>query len=222
MIEFAPFRDIALTNKNEFLVSKLEFDATRFFPNIFKNIEMFEYRTIQDLERNNLIITPNGEIVRTVNGKDIKLGNAMTDSISKFLKERDIKMIRTLVAYDDREIKEEIVNFIEKIDDVQIVGTATDGEETYRKIVDLKPEMVFTKFDLDKMDGLEIIKKSKENMDKIPVFNIISDKILDSKVKEMLEVAGMNLNALIDENEEMETRVKTILKEYKEFKSTEL
>lgn len=200
----------------------MEFDTTRFFPNIFKNIDMFEYRTVQDLERNNLIITPDGKIVKTVRGKDIELGNAITDSVNEFLKEKDVKMIRTLVAYDNKEIKEEIVNLIEKIDDVQIVGTATDGEETYRKIVDLKPEMVFTKFNLEKMDGLEIIRKSKENMTEIPIFNIISDKILDSEVKEMAEIAGTNLNALIDENEEIEARVKSILKEYKEFKKTEL
>ena len=94
--------------------------------------------------------------------------------------------IRTLVAYDDKDFKEEIINVLESIDGVEVVGTAEDGEETYNKIVSLKPEMVFAKFDLDKMDGLEIIKKSKENLETTPIFNIISDRILGNDLEEMI------------------------------------
>ena len=127
--------------------------------------------------------------------------------------------IRTLIAYDDKEFKEEIVNLIKNIEDAEIVGTAEDGEETYEKIVSLKPEMVFAKFDLKKMDGLEIIKKSKENLNKTPIFNIISNRNLGENLEEMVKIAGSNLNALIQEEEPLESRVKAIYKDYIEFKN---
>ena len=127
--------------------------------------------------------------------------------------------IRTLIAYDDKEFKEEIVNLIKNIEDAEIVGTAEDGEETYKKIVSLKPEMVFAKFDLKKMDGLEIIKKSKENLNKTPIFNIISNRNLGENLEEMVKIAGSNLNALIQEEEPLESRVKAIYKDYIEFKN---
>lgn len=127
--------------------------------------------------------------------------------------------IRTLVAYDDKDFKEEIINVLKSIDGVEVVGTAEDGEETYNKIVSLRPEMVFAKFDLDKMDGLEIIKKSKENLETTPIFNIISDRMLGNDLEEMIKIAGKNLNALINEEEHLETRVKSIFDDYKELKN---
>lgn len=224
LIEFSPFREKAKINEEEFKISKLDFNKTRFLANSYKNIRHFEYRTTEELEKNNLIIVPNGDILKTINGKDIKLGNALYNNITSFmdiLEKRNDNMnkIRTLIAYDDKEFKEEIVNLIKNIEDAEIVGTAEDGEETYKKIVSLKPEMVFAKFDLKKMDGLEIIKKSKENLNKTPIFNIISNRNLGENLEEMVKIAGSNLNALIQEEEPLESRVKAIYKDYIEFKN---
>ena len=52
--------------------------------------------------------------------------------------------IRILVAHDDKTIKEKIVDSIKNLEYVEIVGTTTHGDETYNKIINLKPEMVFT------------------------------------------------------------------------------
>lgn len=224
LIEFSPFRETAKKNEEEFKISRFDFEKTRILSSHYKNIRNFEFRTTKELEQNNLIIIPNGDIVKTINGQDIKLGNALYNNVSNYIdnmerRNSNMNKIRTLIAYDDKDFKEEIINLIKGIDGAEIVGTAGDGEETYQKIVDLKPEMVFAKFDLEKMDGLEIIKKSKENLESSPIFNIISDRALGNDLEEMVKIAGKNLNALINEDDHLESRVKSIYKDYIELKN---
>ena len=125
--------------------------------------------------------------------------------------------IRTLIAHDDKEFKDRMVNLIENIDGTQIVGITEDGNETLKKIIELRPEMIFVKFDLKNMNGLEIIKNVKEKLYNIPIFNIISDKLIDNDLKEMIKIAGKNVNALIQEDEPIEKRIKAIYKEYREY-----
>lgn len=125
--------------------------------------------------------------------------------------------IRTLIAHNDEVIKNEIVNSIKNLDFVEIVGTARCGTETYEKIVNLKPEMVFTKYDLDNMNGLEIMKKSKEELDKnsVPLFNLIVDNINENELQYVVEIMGNKLNALV--REPYNERVINILKDYNEY-----
>ena len=60
-----------------------------------------------------------------------------------------MKKIRTLIAHNDVNITNDIVKAIENLEYVDIVGTANDGKETYNKIIDLKPEMVFAKYNME-------------------------------------------------------------------------
>lgn len=106
--------------------------------------------------------------------------------------------IRTLIAHNDEIIKNEIVDSIKDIEFVEIVGTANCGKETYEKIINLKPEMVFTEYDFDNMNGLEIMEKSKEVLkNDMPIFNMIVDDIADNELIKMIEVSKNNLNALV-------------------------
>ena len=92
-----------------------------------------------------------------------------------------MKKIRTLIAHNDVNITNDIVKAIENLEYVDIVGTAKDGKETYNKIIDLKPEMVFAKYNMENMNGFEIAKSSKEKLENnVPIFNMI----IDNNVKE--------------------------------------
>ena len=125
--------------------------------------------------------------------------------------------IRTLIAHDNKDFKDKIVNLIKTIDDTQIVGITEDGMETYEKIIELMPEMVFIKFDLKNMNGLEIIRGVNEKLKNLPIFNIISDRNLDNDLKEMIKIARTNVNSLIQEDEPIEKRIKSIYEEYIEY-----
>ena len=88
-----------------------------------------------------------------------------------------MEKIRILIAHNDESVKNNIVNNIKNLNYAEVVGTASNGKETYTKIIDLKPEVVFAKIDMDNMSSLEIIRKSKEDLkDNVPVFNFITNK----------------------------------------------
>ena len=122
--------------------------------------------------------------------------------------------IKTLIAHDDIKITNDIIDSIKDLDYVEIVGTAVNGKETYNQIVNLKPDIVFTKYNMGEMNSIEIMKLSKEKLDNnIPIFNIIGDEIPDNELKEAIDIVGKKLNALI--KEPYEDRITDILNDYK-------
>ena len=88
-----------------------------------------------------------------------------------------MRKIRTLIAHNDENVTNNLLNTMKGLDYVEVVGTANTGNETYNKIVELKPEMVFAKIDMENMSSMEIIKKSKEDLkENVPIFNLITNK----------------------------------------------
>lgn len=128
--------------------------------------------------------------------------------------------IKTLIAHNDINITNNIINAIKNLDYVEIVGATISGEETYNKIVELKPEMVFAKFDMEDMNGFEIVKKSKEKLDSnIPVFNIFAEEMPRNEIERIYNIAGQKFNAIISE-EQYQSEVPFILEQYKDYKES--
>ena len=130
--------------------------------------------------------------------------------------------IRTLIAHNDQNVTNNILNTMKNLDYVEVVGTANNGKEAYNKIVELKPEVVFAKIDMEHMNGIEIIKKSKEDLkDNVPIFNFITAKnVSDEYMKEAYNIIGRNLNSFVTEpvnNKEIDN----IMKNYKQFKENQ-
>lgn len=125
--------------------------------------------------------------------------------------------IRTIVAYDDDAVKNEIVDILDKRKDVEIVAVAKSPEDTYKQIIELKPEMVFSKYDFGtNMNGLDIIKKSKEALNNdIPVFNMIASDIPKEDYLEAKSIIGNKMNTIIRENTEL--RYNGIIEDYKDY-----
>lgn len=125
--------------------------------------------------------------------------------------------IRTIIAYDEEVVKNEIVDILSKRNDVEIVAVAKSAEDTYNKIIELKPEMVFTKYDFgSEMKGIDIIKKSKQTLDnKVPVFNMIATDIPKDEYLEAKNVIGEKMNTII--REQTEIRYNEILDDYRKY-----
>lgn len=125
--------------------------------------------------------------------------------------------IRTVVGYNDEKVKNEIVNILNTINDVEVVAVAENAEDTCNKIIELKPEMVFTKFDFGTgMNGFDIIKKAKEELnDDVPVFNIIAKEVPKEEYLEAKREIGDKMNTII--REQTETRYNEIIEDYKEY-----
>ena len=131
-----------------------------------------------------------------------------------------MKKIRTLIAHNDVNITNDIVKAIENLEYVDIVGTAKDGKETYNKIIDLKPEMVFAKYNMENMNGIEIAKSSKEKLENnVPIFNMIIDNnVKEEEIDKVYDMIGNKLNSLI--TEPISNNIVNIINDYKEYKNS--
>ncbi len=127
--------------------------------------------------------------------------------------------IRTLIAHNDTDITNDIIKAVNNLEYVDIVGIAKDGQETYNKIVDLKPEIVFTKYNMENMNGFEIAKSSKEKLENnIPIFNMIIDNnIKEDEIDKIYGIIGDKLNSLIIEP--IGDSIVNVMNDYKEYKN---
>lgn len=220
--KFMPLRETAERNKDEFAITDAEFEQTKNVFRHFGNIGETDFRQEKDMEDKYTLLIANGDIIKTEHGVDVKKGNALYQNPVEFmyeLEENRMKKIKILIAHNNEEIRNKIANKIKGLDYVELVGTTADGKETYNKIIESKPEVVFAKMNLDNMDSMEIMRKSKESLkDNVPIFNIItSDNVSDEYMKTAYNLMGRNLNTFVSEPiNNME--IDNIMQGYKELK----
>ncbi len=81
-------------------------------------------------------------------------------------------MIKVLIADDETLVRAGIKAVIPwEENGFEVVGEAWDGEDAYCKILSLKPDILITDIKMPKMDGIELLKRLKE--EKIPVKSVI-------------------------------------------------
>ena len=220
--KFMPLRETAEKNKDEFAITDAEFEKTKNVFRNFGNIGETDFRQEKDMEDKYTLLIANGDIIKTEHGVDVKKGNALYQNPVEFmyeLEENRMKKIKILIAHNNEEIRNKIADTIKGLDYVELVDTAADGKETYNKIIESKPEMVFAKMNLDNMDSMEIMRKSKESLkENVPIFNIItSDNVSDEYMKTAYNLMGRNLNTFVSEPiNNME--IDNIMQGYKELK----
>lgn len=219
-LKFMPIRERAEKNEKLFEIEEKELENSVKRLRKFENIKTVEYKKQSEFEKS-IVIVPNADIIQTQNGKDYYFGNALKEEIIDFDKIYSNGKIRTLIAHNDINITNKIVDAIKKLDFVDIVGTAKDGTETYHKIVDLKPEMIFTKYAMDNMNGLDLVKSSKEKLENnIPIFNMIIDnKVQENEIDEMYDIIGRKLNSVISSSDNISNSVVDIINQYNDYKN---
>lgn len=224
LYQFMPLRESAEKNREIFEITNFEFDnVLRKVYEKYENISSVTFKKQEDLEKNILILA-NGDIIKTENGIDFLLGDAINDNVVKYIDEyinmngdSIMKKIRALIAYDDDKTKDEIVNILKGIEDVEIVATTKNPEDTYNKIIEFKPEMVFSKYDFGtNMNGLDIIKQSKKALNEnVPAFNFIALDIPKEEYLEAKKIIGDKMNTVI--REQTQIRYVGIIDSYKEY-----
>lgn len=219
-LKFMPIRERAEKNEKLFEIEEKELENSVKRLRKFENIKTVEYKKQSEFEKS-IVIVPNADIIQTQNGKDHYFGNALKEEIIDFDKIYSNGKIRTLIAHNDINITNKIVDAIKKLDFVDIVGTAKDGTETYHKIVDLKPEMIFIKYAMDNMNGLDLVKSSKEKLENnIPIFNMIIDnKVQENEIDEMYDIIGRKLNSVISSSDNISNSVVDIINQYNDYKN---
>lgn len=217
-LKFMPIREKSLENRNLFEITESELESKIKELPTFENIKIVQYKKQSEFEKS-MVVLPNADIIQTQNGKDKYFGNALQEEKLDFIKDDiddNTQKIRIIVAHNDDDIRISIVNSISSLDYTNVVGVACDGIDAYNKIVNLKPEVVFSKYNYSNMTGLELIRKTKEILkDDFPSFNTIGE-IPDNELMEAINITDNKLNACV--REPYDGTAKDIIEAYKEYK----
>ena len=89
-----------------------------------------------------------------------------------------MKKIKVLITHDNKDIQKTITDNIKELEYVEIVGYASNGQETFDAILKYKPDIVFTKFAITDIPMYDLIIKTERTLhDKAPIFKYISNDL---------------------------------------------
>ncbi|RMD91475.1 MAG: DNA-binding response regulator [Calditrichaeota bacterium] len=71
--------------------------------------------------------------------------------------------IRVIIADDHPIFREGLIRVLSDASDFELIGSAKDGAQAYELICDRKPDIVVLDISMPKMNGLEILKKIRQN-----------------------------------------------------------
>lgn len=95
--------------------------------------------------------------------------------------------ITVLISDDNREFSKTLCDYLEKDDDIDVVGMAKDGEEALSIITTLKPQVVLLDVIMPHLDGIGVLEKiNSMNLDNPPICIMLSavgqDKITQKAI----------------------------------------
>jgi two-component system LytT family response regulator/two-component system response regulator LytT len=75
--------------------------------------------------------------------------------------------IRTLVVDDEKLARDRLSGFLDALDDVELVGQASNGGDALRMIEEERPDLVFLDVQMPGMDGFEVLKALRAPMPQV-------------------------------------------------------
>lgn len=102
-------------------------------------------------------------------------------------------LVRVLVVDDSAYNRRTIIQMLESLPGVEVIGYACDGEEALRKVIDLQPDLVTLDLEMPRMDGftfLRIVMQSRPT----PVI-VVSARSEDANVFKALEFGAVEFVA---------------------------
>ena len=87
-----------------------------------------------------------------------------------------MEKLNVAIADDNERMLRLLGDIIRSDHDLEVVGTAKDGEEAYKMIKDKEPDVVLLDIVMPKLDGLEVLEKINHDLTikKQPSFIMIS------------------------------------------------
>lgn len=96
-----------------------------------------------------------------------------------------MERIKVLLVDDHTIVRDSIAIMLAQLDDIQIVGSLSSGEELISKVRDLNPDMIIMDIHMKGMTGIEATRWVKERNSKVKVI------LLSMEVKKELVSAGI-------------------------------
>ena len=100
------------------------------------------------------------------------------------------KRIQILVVDDNPEICNDIINFLNKFDDINICATANDGLMAIDKIFEFKPDVLILDIIMPLADGIYVLKKIKADYKKPIQIIMISNNGNDVVIRRTLSLGA--------------------------------
>ncbi len=83
--------------------------------------------------------------------------------------------IKVLIADDNYEFENTLKNYLDGDAELEVVGTATDGEDAYDQIIDKRPDVVLLDVIMPHLDGLGVLEKLNQiALVKTPIYIMVS------------------------------------------------
>lgn len=86
----------------------------------------------------------------------------------------DRKRLRIIIAEDSEVVRKLLTSILDKINRVEIIGVAPDGEVALQLIHGLKPDVVILDIEMLNKSGLEVLKEVRKNEDDSTVIIIFT------------------------------------------------
>jgi DNA-binding NarL/FixJ family response regulator len=96
-----------------------------------------------------------------------------------------VERIKVILVDDHAVVRDSIAIMLAQLDDIQIVGSLSSGEELISKMRDLNPDMIIMDIHMKGMTGIEATRWVKERNNKVKVI------LLSMEVKKELVSAGI-------------------------------
>ena len=78
--------------------------------------------------------------------------------------------LKILIVDDMQSVRLLVKQYLRRLDDVMIVGEASDGIEAVKKAQELKPDIILMDISLDGSSGIDLTKKIKSLMPNVKVY----------------------------------------------------
>jgi two-component system, LytTR family, response regulator LytT len=84
--------------------------------------------------------------------------------------DRATATIATVIVDDEQLALDELAYLVKEFPDLEVVGTAQNGPEAVELIKKAEPDLVFLDVQMPGLDGLGVIRKLRESLDRLPHF----------------------------------------------------
>jgi DNA-binding NarL/FixJ family response regulator len=91
--------------------------------------------------------------------------------------------VRVVLIDDHAVVREGYRRLLERTEDIEVIGEAGTGEEAYRLICDLKPDVAVLDISLPGIGGIEVVRRvmARDPHQKILVFSMHEDAVFSSR-----------------------------------------
>jgi Response regulator containing a CheY-like receiver domain and an HTH DNA-binding domain len=78
-----------------------------------------------------------------------------------------MEKIRVFLADDHKILRESLVILLSQKDNIDVIGASGDGQEAYRRITELKPDIAVLDISIPRLNGLDLADKLKTEMPEV-------------------------------------------------------